>query len=113
VPAVTETFFAVEVTDMPRVIAFYTAAFEATVLFRTDRWTSLRIAGVRVGLSLAEPAQRKIGLHFAVGDLTAACRAIGAAGGRVLEPLLEPTPGVTLAYVADTEGNAFTLTRAG
>jgi extradiol dioxygenase family protein len=68
--AVTETFFAVEVEDMQRAIAFYVSALGATVLFSSARWSSLRIAGVRVGLALSpERMASTVGLHFAVSDL--------------------------------------------
>ncbi len=54
---VTETFFAVEVEDMQRAIAFYVSALGATVMFSSAGWSSLRIAGVRVGLALSsEPS---------------------------------------------------------
>jgi predicted enzyme related to lactoylglutathione lyase len=110
---VTEAFFSIEVGDMDRASAFYVAAFDAEVTFASPRWSSLRIAGVRLGL-FHHPAleTKKIGLHFAVDDLEAACAAIASAGGTVLHAAVEVAPGVVTADVADTEGNGFTLTVA-
>jgi len=104
---VTETFFAVLVTDMQRAIAFYSTALGAQVKFSTPGWTSLMIAGVRVGL--AHPGTPgPTGLHFAVADLAAARAAIERAGGRSDNPV-EVAPGVVIANATDTEGNGFTL----
>src|SRR5580658_7418854 len=71
--SVTETFFSVEVEDMQRATAFYVDALGATVLFSSAGWSSLRIAGVRVGLALSrQHTGSRVGLHFAVSDLGAA-----------------------------------------
>jgi predicted enzyme related to lactoylglutathione lyase len=110
---VTETFFSVAVLDMERATAFYVGAFGATVLFASPRWTSLRIAGVRIGLALNEDGGGgPIGLHFAVDDLAAAGVAVERAGGEVASSRVEVAPGVVVCRVTDTEGNTFVLTRA-
>jgi len=110
---VIETFFSIEVVDMQRATAFYVTALGASVLFASAGWSSLHIAGVRLGLALnpGHPAGRT-GLHFAVDDLAAARTAIEAAGGQILAPALEVAPGVIAAEAADTEGNAFSLTQS-
>ena len=110
---VTETFFSVVVTDMARATAFYGAAFDAATMFPSPRWTSLRVAGVRIGL-FHDPAHipGRIGLHFVVTDLAATCRAVDAAGGRVVTPGREVAPGVVVADVADSEGNELSLRQA-
>jgi|HubBroStandDraft_1064217.scaffolds.fasta_scaffold439538_1 predicted enzyme related to lactoylglutathione lyase len=109
---VTETFIAVEITDMKRATAFYVAALGATVMFASKNWSSLRIAGVRIGLALSPAyAGGRTGLHFAVADLREACKDVEGAGGRTIALAVEVAPGVWNAEVADTEGNAFTLTR--
>jgi predicted enzyme related to lactoylglutathione lyase len=109
---VTETFFSVEVSDMQRATAFYVEALGATVLFASPGWSSLRIAGVRLGLSFApEPMESKVGLHFVVSDLAAARADIERAGGCIVVPSMEVAPGVVLADVTDTEGNTFTLSQ--
>jgi hypothetical protein len=107
---VTETFFALGVADMPRATEFYTRVLGAHVAFATPGWTSLRIAGVRVGLALdPNHAPTRTGLHFAVSDLDAALAAIAAAGGHVAMQPTEVAPGVVIAEALDTEGNTLTL----
>jgi predicted enzyme related to lactoylglutathione lyase len=62
----------------------------------------------------ADTAARKIGLGFDVDDIEGACRAVVEAGGAVVKPP-EHKPeegGITLAEVADTEGNHFSLSLA-
>jgi predicted enzyme related to lactoylglutathione lyase len=110
---VLETFFSVDVDDMQRASAFYVAALGADVMSASARWSSLRIAGVRLGLFLHPGhAPGRVGLHFAVRDLAAACADIERAGGRIVAPSISPAPGVVLAEVIDSEGNSFTLTQA-
>jgi predicted enzyme related to lactoylglutathione lyase len=110
---VTETFFALEVRDMQRATRFYVEALGATAVFSSPVWSSLRIAGVRIGLFLQEGhVAGAVGLHFGVTDLLAACAAAEAAGGRTLSASTEVAPGIFIASVADTEGNAFTVRQA-
>ena len=107
---VTETFFAVAVGEMERATRFYTDALGAKVSFATPGWSSLHIAGVRIGL-FPDPNHRptRTGLHFAVTDLAEACAAVERAGGSVSMPATEVAPGVVIAEVTDTEDNTFTL----
>jgi predicted enzyme related to lactoylglutathione lyase len=109
---VTETFFSIEVADMARATAFYANALGATVSFPSAQWSSLHVAGVRLGL-FQHAAQRgaRTGLHFAVDDLDAALSAITEAGGQVVLTPREVAPGVLIAEAADTEGNVFGLRR--
>jgi catechol 2,3-dioxygenase-like lactoylglutathione lyase family enzyme len=112
--SVAETFFSLEVGDMDRATGFYVAALGATVAFASPRWSSLHVAGVRLGLAPVghgAPDGRRTGLHFAVDDLAAACAAVERAGGRAVSPETEVAPGVRIAEVVDTEGNLFTLTQ--
>jgi len=110
---VTETFFSVEVADLRRATTFYVASMGAEVMFASPSWTSLRIAGVRLGLFLHPPHEGgRVGLHFVVTDLAAALSEVEHSGGRVVTPAAEVAPGVVVAEVEDTEGNAFTLRRA-
>jgi len=109
---VTETFFSVEVADMQRATAFYVGALGAVVAFASPGWSSLRIAGVRLGLALdPEHAPVTVGLHFAVSDLAGARADVERAGGRIVAPSVEVAPGVVVADVTDTEGNTFALTQ--
>lgn len=111
---VSETFFSIEVDDMQRATAFYVGALGATVAFGSPIWSSLRIAGVRIGLFLHPHGPRgRVGLHFVVADLAATCAAIERAGGRVLGGPIEVAPGVVTVEVEDTERNGFALRRGG
>lgn len=110
---VTETFFSVDVDDMQRAIAFYVRAVGAQVTFQSPQWTSIHVAGVRIGLFLnakaqATPAVVRTGLHFAVDDLAAARASVEAAGGTCSEPM-QAAPGVVIVDVVDTERNMFAL----
>jgi predicted enzyme related to lactoylglutathione lyase len=105
-----ETFFALPVRDMKRATRFYAEALGAVVTFASDGWSSLDIAGVRIGLFLHEGTGRS-GLHFVVGDLGAARADVERAGGSFATDPMEVAPGVTIAEVEDTEGNVITLRR--
>jgi len=110
---VTETFLSIEVADMRRARTFYVASMDAEIVFASSSWTSLRIAGVRLGLFLHPPHEGgRVGLHFVVTDLAAALREVERSGGRLVKPAAEVAPGVVVADVEDTEGNVFTLRRA-
>ena len=107
--AVTETFFSVAVCDMQRATHFYVEALGASVAFGSADWSSLWIAGVRLGLFRRpghQPAQ--VGLHFVVSDLDGVRALIQGAGGQVGSPS-EVAPGVVVVSATDTEGNTFTL----
>jgi predicted enzyme related to lactoylglutathione lyase len=109
---VTETFFSIEVRDMQRATAFYVGALGATVAFASPRWSSLLVAGVRLGLALDdEHEDRRVGLHFAVRELEDARAAVERAGGVTASPV-EVAPGVVVVAATDTEGNTFTLTQS-
>ena len=111
--AVVEIFFSVEVNDMERATAFYVAALDASVEFRSTTWSSLRIASVRVALfHHAKHTPSKIGLHFVVLDLETACAEVEHAGGRIVASTIEVAPGVVIAELTDTEGNSFTVRQA-
>jgi predicted enzyme related to lactoylglutathione lyase len=111
--SVTETFFSVDVEDMQRATAFYVHALGATVVFSSAGWSSLRIAGVRVGIALSpEHVAGSGGLHFAVSDLTIARTEIERAGGSIASSPVEVAPGVAIVRCDDTEGNSFTLTQS-
>jgi|ERR1700722_11991484 predicted enzyme related to lactoylglutathione lyase len=107
---VSETFLSVSVRDMARATAFYVDALGARVAYATPAWSSLYVAGVRLGLALdAEYGGGRTGLHFAVSDLADAGAEVERAGGRVLQARVEVAPGVFVGDAADTEGNIFTL----
>jgi predicted enzyme related to lactoylglutathione lyase len=107
---VTETFFAVGVADMERATRFYVRAFGADAAFVSPTWSSLRIAGVRIGLvHVRAHAGGRIGVHFAVEGIHEALAAVAEAGGSPGTGPVEVAPGVVLAEITDTEGNTLTL----
>ncbi len=109
---VLETFFAVGVTDMRRATDFDVRALRATVTYGSPGWSSLRIAGVRIGLyPRDESSGGSAGLHFVVRDFASASAEIERAGGRVVVPAREVAPGVVILDAMDTEGNTLTLRR--
>lgn len=107
---VSETFFSLSVRDMDRAVMFYSNAFGATRKWSSQRWSSLELAGVRIGLFCdVEHVGSRVGLHFAVSDLAAARAAVNREGGKAVAPAATVAPGVEVAEVADTEGNIFSL----
>jgi predicted enzyme related to lactoylglutathione lyase len=107
--AVTEMFFALPVADMRRATDFYSQAFGASVRFATPGWSSLVIAGVRLGLFPSPGHAGAFGLHFVVTDLAGARADVERAGGRVGAPPQAVAPGVVIAEVTDSEGNQVVL----
>jgi predicted enzyme related to lactoylglutathione lyase len=111
--SVSETFFSVGVRDMDRAVLFYSSALGAATRWSSPRWSSLEVAGVRIGLfSSSEHIGCRVGLHFAVSDLAAACASVISKGGREVASASEVAPGVLVAEVADTEDNVFSLQQA-
>ena len=111
--SVSETFFSVGVQDMGRAVLFYSSALGASTRWSSPRWSSLEVADVRIGLfSSSERVGSRVGLHFAVSNLAAACASVVSKGGREVVSASEVAPGVLVAEVADTEGNVFSLQQA-
>jgi predicted enzyme related to lactoylglutathione lyase len=107
---VTETFFSLNVVDMDRATNFYATSLGAVTAWTSSRWSSLQIAGVRVGLfSNPQHSGGRVGLHFAVTDMDEACASVQRCGGKVVTPTAEVAPAVFVAEVSDTEGNIFAL----
>ena len=110
---VREAFFSIPVADMERARQFYAQALDASVQYASPVWSSLRIAGVRLGLNATSSgAAQKTGLHFVVDDVELASDAIVRAGGVLVTDPTEVQPSVVVADAADTEGNIFTLSLA-
>jgi predicted enzyme related to lactoylglutathione lyase len=110
---VTEMFVSIHVADMQRATAFYVDAFGANVSFPSPTWSSLKIAGVRLGLfHHAEHPGGRTGLHLVVDDLAAALTAVERAGGRIVVAPIEVAAGVVIAEVVDSEANLVTLRAA-
>jgi predicted enzyme related to lactoylglutathione lyase len=110
---VKELFITIHVSDIERATKFYEHAFGATVSFASPTWSSLMIAGVRLGVfhNAAHPGGTT-GLHLVVEELATALNAVERAGGRVVVAPIEVAADVVIAEVADPEGNLITL-RAG
>lgn len=111
--SVSETFFSLGARDMDRAAMFYSRALGAATKWSSPRWSSLEIAGVRIGLfSNPEHVGGRAAIHFSVTDLAAACAAVEREGGRIVTAASEVAPKVYVADVADTEGNIFSLQQA-
>jgi predicted enzyme related to lactoylglutathione lyase len=110
---VLETKCIVGVADMQRATRFYVDVFGADVEFESPWWSEIRVAGVSIGLHGGATGERHdSGLGFVVDDLDAACSAVEHAGGAVVSPPKEREgEGVTLATVADPEGNEVSLSQ--
>lgn len=111
--AVTKPYFMVMAADMERAVRFYREAFGLTVRFTSPGWSELAFGDAVVALhggGTSEP--RDTGLGFEVDDIDAACRAVTTHGGAVVRaPENRPGEGITLATVADTEGNRLFLSQ--
>jgi hypothetical protein len=83
------------------------------VVFASPEWSSLSIAGVRIGLALTRGHSGAwTGLHFAVRELARALEAVERSGGSADDGPTEVAPGVVIAEVSDSEANTLMLTLA-
>ncbi|WP_161813328.1 VOC family protein [Steroidobacter agaridevorans] len=110
---VAETFLSLNVADMDRAVRFYSRVLGAATTWTSPHWSSLNVAGVRIGL-FANPGHEggRVGLHFVVSELGAACASVTDAGGIIVSAASEVAPGVVVAEASDTEGNVFSLQEA-
>jgi predicted enzyme related to lactoylglutathione lyase len=99
--------------DLRRALGFYTAVFDAEVVRQSEVMAEISVAGSIIGIhGGGEGKPTWTGLSFQVGDLFAACDALGAAGGVVLRPPVDtPEEPAHLAMCRDPEGNEIMLTR--
>ena len=111
---ITRFYFMIQVSDMSRAVAFYTAALGTELRLESPQLSEVHVGDVTVCLKASEglPARRSTGLMIEVADIGRACDAIVAGGGEVLGPV---GPTVESVEAADTEGNLFTIVpeRAG
>src|SRR3954467_15612686 len=109
---VTKTYFMLMAADVTRAAAFYKNAFGLKPGgYESPDWTELVQNGATIALHRGGgPAERDTGLGFYVDDIEAACKAIASSGGKVVKaPQVRADEGITLATVADTEGNRFSI----
>jgi predicted enzyme related to lactoylglutathione lyase len=91
---VDETFLSLSVADMDRAATFYSKSLGAVTTWASPRWSSLKVAGVRIGLFRnPEYGGGRVGLHFVVTDLDAACASIERAGGKIVATASQFAPG--------------------
>src|ERR1700761_6999362 len=98
--------------DMARAVRFYREVFDAEVVRQSEVMAELTIAGSTLGIHSGGESERTwTGLAFQVGDLFAACEALGAAGGLVLRPPEDtPEEPAHLAVRADPQEHEIMLT---
>jgi len=117
------------VTDVPRAVAFYRAAFGWHVVVDAAVFVELETPGpFRVGLYERHGFGRNTGrvpvevpsgelapfeLYLRVDDLSAVVASAVSAGARVLSPASMRPWGHEVAYLADPDGNVVALARFG
>jgi len=109
---VTKTYFMLMAADVVRGASFYKNALGLKPGgYESPEWTELAQNGTTVALHRGgSSAERDTGLGFYVDDMDAACKAVAAAGGKVVkQPEARRDEGITLATAVDTEGNRFSI----
>ena len=110
---VQRVYFMLMAQNMDRAVAFYSGAMGLDVKLHTPNWSELGSDDAVIALHAGGDGEyRMTGLGFGVADAEAACRAVAAGGGRVIEPpVVREGEGIILAQVADSEGNGFSLSQ--
>ncbi len=110
---VQQVMYMLMVEDMERAVRFYTDVMGFRARVAEARWSELAFGDFTLALHIAVDdgeGRKGRGLSISVADIEAACREVEAAGGQVINPPQEGDfPGLTVALVADTEGNALEL----
>ena len=113
---VQQVMYMLMVEDMERAVRFYTDVMGFRARVAEERWSELAFGDFTLALHIAVgdgaegKGQKGRGLSISVVDIEAACREVEAAGGQVINPPQEGDfPGLKVALVADTEGNAMEL----
>lgn len=107
---VTRTYFMLNVDQMDRAVAFYKEVLGPVIRYESETWTEIKIGDATVALHAGGGSPKPSGLTVEVLDLDEACDAVRRMGGQVVDGPLEQGS-ATLAEVADSEGNGFTLVR--
>ena len=104
---VTKLLYMLWVSDMGRAVSFYHDAMGLTLRSQSPSWSELAFGDATLALHISH--KRGIGatgLSFEVDDIEAACMAAERGGGRVVNaPQDCDIPGLTLADIADPDGN--------
>jgi len=98
--------------DVTRGASFYKKALGLkSGGYESPDWTELVQNGTTVALHHGGgSAERDTGLGFYVDDIEAACKAVAASGGKIVQPPVARTDeGIMLATAVDTEGNRFSI----
>ncbi|HEY5981063.1 MAG TPA: VOC family protein [Microlunatus sp.] len=101
--------------DLPRLVAFYTAALDAEVTYQfppegDPGYVALQIAGASLGIA-ADPAaaeadgQQRHALWVYCSDADAAADGLVAAGGTLISPPTDMPWGERVADLHDPDGN--------
>lgn len=109
---VTKTYFMLMAADVVRGASFYKKAFGLKPGgYESPDWTELVHNGTTVAFHPGgSSTERDTGLGFYVDDIEAACKAVAAAGGKIVKaPQARTEEGITLATAVDTEGNRFSI----
>jgi uncharacterized glyoxalase superfamily protein PhnB len=110
-----------EVSDLPRALAFYRDAFGAVLSYRFPEsgdpvYVSLRAGSSSLGIGLAEDAApgmpSNLLLWFYVDDVDRVTRELAAAGATVLEEPADQPWGERVALIADPFGTRVRLATA-
>ncbi|HSJ02183.1 MAG: VOC family protein [Verrucomicrobium sp.] len=98
--------------DMDRAVTFYTSVFGLEPAFVSEWWSELTFGDSIVALhGGGEGARQATCLSLQVDDATAACAAISAAGGTILDvPVQREGEPIKLGKFVDSEGNEVMLT---
>ena len=113
-PVGTLTHIGIDVADLDRAVAFYSALLGVERDWAFDQYVSLKPlpSGLVVyfqQVSDKKTSKTRLHMDVTVPDVAAAMERVEAIGGRVLRDFIEPDEG--LAVVADPDGNEFCLIR--
>jgi catechol-2,3-dioxygenase len=93
---------AVQVTDIPAAVHYYTQTFEAQVLYADDTWAFLRMGQGKLALVKAEQHPPHVAVRV---DLPSLERAAAQAG----KPIDKHRDGTQGIYLDDPDGNVLEL----
>ena len=101
------------VQNMDRAVVFYSNVIGLDVKVHSKNWSELGNEDAVVALHGGGDGEYRLtGLGFAVNDIAAACDEVTGSAGRIINPPEERAgEGITLALVADPEGNGINLTQ--